>query len=88
MISVFKQAGSAAGENRCPRVKQLISGKKMQKSHFFVSRKQNFFHPSAIIGPVMNEFVKWLGCSGRISLMSPMDLIPADLEPVRHRNVK
>jgi hypothetical protein len=63
-----------------PRIKEFIHGKKMQKSHFFVSRKQNLFRPSAIIGNAMNNFVKWLGCGGRISPRSPMGLIRAGLD--------
>jgi hypothetical protein len=54
----------------------------MQKSHFFVSRKQIFSRPSAIIGVAMNNFVKWLVCGGRISPTSPMGLIRAGLEPI------
>jgi hypothetical protein len=39
--------------------------KNCKKSHFFVSGKQNVFHPSVIFGIAMNKFEKWTGCRER-----------------------
>jgi hypothetical protein len=66
LAHLFRPAGLVAMEKRGSVSMSPLTVKKMQKSHFFVSGKQNFFRPSAIIGVAMNNFVKWLGCGGRI----------------------
>jgi hypothetical protein len=45
--------------------------KKMQKSYFFVSRKQNLFRPSVIIGVAMNKLVKWFEMQGKNVSLPP-----------------
>jgi hypothetical protein len=60
--------------------------KKMQKSHFFVSRKQNVFHPSVILGAAMNKFGKWTGC--RESRASPPGGRRDSVEPRNTRTIR
>jgi hypothetical protein len=48
---------------------------KMQKSHFFVSGKQNVFRLYVIMRSAMNEFVILLSRSESIGPMSPISLI-------------
>jgi hypothetical protein len=54
----------------------------MQKSHFFVSRKQIFFRPPAKIGAAMNKLIKWSAGGESKNPPRPMSLIPLGLEPV------
>jgi hypothetical protein len=69
-------AGVAAilesGEVVCRILVHCEAGRKIKKSSFFVSRKQNFFRPSVIMRIAMNKFVQLLSRSESIGPMSPI----------------
>jgi hypothetical protein len=55
----------------------IILPENLQKSHFFVSGKQNYFQSSTIIGVAMNKFSKWIECREGQTSVLPAENSPA-----------
>ena len=90
-IGLRKVFSAELGHRRALASSQRVCGYKIQKSHFFVSRKQKVFQLSVTFGIAMNIFGKWTGCRERMTHINPMSsLSPISFgelnqRPSRHR---